>query len=80
MALTEKTYIKLTLVTLCVVLMFIIGWTVSATTWKVNMENTITTNALDIKRIDTVQHVDSRILTEMSIDIKWIKQKLEENK
>lgn len=70
---------------LIIVLVFIITSTVTATTWKVTIEKDVQSNVTDIVRIDKAQHLDAQIrieqnelITEMSTDIKWIINKLEE--
>ena len=82
---TEKTYVKVTLAMLIIVLIFIITSTVTATTWKVTIEKDVQSNGDDIIRIDKAQHLDAQIrtkqtelITEMSTDIKWIINKLEQ--
>lgn len=76
---------KVTLVTLVIVLIFIITSTVTATTWKVTIEKDVQSNYANITRVDTAQHLGAQIrmkqdklITEMSTDIKWIINKLEE--
>lgn len=92
MIFTEKTNFQISLTTLIVMIIFMIGSISTAVTWKVQVEYSIDTNTTSIKAIEEVNTVQFGLIgsngkktseqevfmAEIRTDLKWIITTLEE--